>query len=47
MKRYAHVLYELNGGESCIKAFIRKHPSIFNHKEDPLPCLSYDRLKPN
>ena len=41
MKRYSHILDDLNGGESCIRSFIRKNPSIFNHKENPMVCLTY------
>lgn len=45
MKRYSHILHDLNGGESCIRSFIRKH-SIFNHRENPMACLTYIPLKP-
>jgi hypothetical protein len=41
MKRYAYILTDLNGGESCINSFIHKHPSIFNRREDPMICLTY------
>lgn len=41
MKRYAYILYDLNGGESGIRIFIRKHPSIFHNKEAPMACLTY------
>jgi recyclin-1 len=41
MKRYAYILTDLNGGESCINSFIHKHPSIFSRREDPMICLTY------
>jgi len=41
MKKYAHILFDLNGGESCMRTFARKHPSIFNHKENIMKCLTY------
>jgi recyclin-1 len=41
MKKYAHILDELNGGQSCIQMFIRKHPSLFIYKENPIKCLTY------
>ena len=41
MKRYANVLYELNGGESAIQTFIRKNLDIFNQKESPNLCVTY------
>lgn len=41
MRKYAHILDELNGGQSCIQMFIRKHPSIFIYKENPMKCLTY------
>ena len=44
MRRYAGILFDLNGGDSCIKSFIRKHPSIFNQKENPMTCLTYNPL---
>lgn len=40
MRKYAHILDELNGGQSCIQMFIRKHPSIFIYKENPMKCLT-------
>jgi len=40
MKKYANILVNLNGGESCMRTFARKHPSIFNHKENPMKCLT-------
>jgi hypothetical protein len=41
MKRYANILYELNGGESAIQSFIRKNLDIFNQQENPMACITY------
>jgi recyclin-1 len=45
MKRQARILYDLNGGGSCVRLFIRKHPSIFIHTEDPMLCITYRSKK--
>ena len=42
MKRYAHVLYSLNGGKAATELFIQKHP-IFNDREalgNPIDCIN-------
>jgi phage terminase large subunit-like protein len=41
MKKYANILYELNGGESAIQIFIRKNLNIFNQQENPMACITY------
>jgi recyclin-1 len=44
MKRYAHVLILLNGGQACIQLFVQKHPVLYEKKEelgDPLDCFEY------
>ncbi|KAI1330064.1 exocyst complex component Sec10-like protein [Xylariaceae sp. FL0255] len=41
MRRYAHVLYSLNGGNVALELFIQKHP-IFNNREtlgNPMDCI--------
>jgi recyclin-1 len=41
MRRYAHVLHVLNGGEAAIDLFVQKHP-IFNNREilgNPMDCI--------
>lgn len=45
MKKYALVLNELNGGESCMQLFVQKHPTIFLEKENPMTCLTYALLR--
>ncbi|KAI0544103.1 exocyst complex component Sec10-like protein [Xylaria curta] len=42
MRRYAHVLYSLNGGSAATDLFIQKHP-IFNDREalgNPIDCIN-------
>lgn len=42
MRRYAHVLYSLNGGNAATELFIQKHP-IFNDREalgNPIDCIN-------
>ncbi|KAI0490705.1 exocyst complex component Sec10-like protein [Xylaria cf. heliscus] len=42
MRRYAHVLYSLNGGSAATELFIQKHP-IFNDREalgNPIDCVN-------
>ncbi|KAI0914102.1 exocyst complex component Sec10-like protein [Ustulina deusta] len=42
MRRYAHVLYSLNGGIAATDLFIQKHP-IFNDREalgNPIDCIN-------
>ncbi|KAI1169821.1 exocyst complex component Sec10-like protein [Nemania sp. FL0916] len=42
MRRYAHVLYSLNGGSAATDLFIQKHP-IFNAREalgNPIDCIN-------
>ncbi|RYC64985.1 hypothetical protein CHU98_g1185 [Xylaria longipes] len=42
MRRYAHVLYSLNGGSAATDLFIQKHP-IFNDREalgNPIDCVN-------
>ncbi|KAI0541001.1 exocyst complex component Sec10-like protein [Xylaria digitata] len=42
MRRYAHVLHSLNGGNAAIDVFIQKHP-IFNDREalgNPIDCIN-------
>ncbi|KAJ1329467.1 recyclin-1 [Microdochium nivale] len=42
MKRYAHVLHNLNGGNAAMELFIAKHP-IFNEREsfgNPIDCIN-------
>lgn len=42
MRRYAHVLYTLNGGGAATDLFIQKHP-IFNDREalgNPIDCIN-------
>ncbi|KAI2643669.1 exocyst complex component Sec10-like protein [Xylaria nigripes] len=42
MRRYAHVLYTLNGGSAASDLFIQKHP-IFNDREalgNPIECIN-------
>ncbi|KAI1188288.1 exocyst complex component Sec10-like protein [Nemania serpens] len=41
MRRYAHVLYSLNGGSAATELFIQKHP-MFNNREalgNPIDCI--------
>ncbi|KAI0397280.1 exocyst complex component Sec10-like protein [Xylariaceae sp. FL0594] len=42
MRRYAHVLYSLNGATAATEVFIQKHP-IFNDREglgNPIDCIN-------
>jgi len=42
MRRYAHVLYSLNGGTAATELFVQKHP-IFNDREslgNPIDCIN-------
>ncbi|RYP88496.1 hypothetical protein DL770_004660 [Monosporascus sp. CRB-9-2] len=42
MKKYAHVLHTLNGGNASVDLFIQKHP-IFNDREalgNPIDCIN-------
>ncbi|KAI1824668.1 exocyst complex component Sec10-like protein [Xylaria intraflava] len=42
MRRYAHILYTLNGGNAASDLFIQKHP-IFNDREalgNPIDCIN-------
>ncbi|KAI0024358.1 exocyst complex component Sec10-like protein [Xylariomycetidae sp. FL0641] len=42
MKRYAHVLHSLNGGNAAMELFVQKHP-IFNDREalgNPIDCIN-------
>ncbi|KXJ93142.1 exocyst complex component Sec10-like protein [Microdochium bolleyi] len=42
MKRYAHVLHSLNGGNAAMELFIAKHPT-FNEREsfgNPIDCIN-------
>ncbi|KAJ2990302.1 hypothetical protein NUW58_g3018 [Xylaria curta] len=42
MRRYAHVLYSLNGGSASTELFIQKHP-LFNDREalgNPIDCIN-------
>ncbi|KAI0873622.1 exocyst complex component Sec10-like protein [Hypoxylon argillaceum] len=42
MRRYAHILYSLNGGGAATDLFIQKHP-IFNDREalgNPIDCIN-------
>jgi recyclin-1 len=41
MRKYAHVLVELNGGQAGVEIFIQKHP-IFTDKDSfgrPMDCI--------
>jgi recyclin-1 len=41
MKRYAHVLILLNGGQACIQLFVQKHPVLYEKEElgNPMDCF--------
>lgn len=41
MRTYAQVLFTLNGGQSCIDIFVRKHPLIRRKDDlgDPMDCI--------
>lgn len=43
MKRYAHVLITLNGGQACIQLFVQKHPVLYEKEElgNPMDCFEY------
>lgn len=47
MRRYAHVLITLNGGNACIQLFVQKHPVLYEKREElgnPLDCFEYESL---
>ena len=43
MKRYAHVLITLNGGQACIQLFVQKHPVLYEKEQlgSPMDCFEY------
>src|SRR5437764_7085736 len=43
MRRYAHVLVILNGGQAGIDLFIHKHPIMFEKVKlgNPMDCIKY------
>ncbi len=40
MREYARVLTVYNGGQSCIKAFVGKHPIFASNFGQPMDCLT-------
>ena len=43
MKRYAHVLITLNGGQACVQLFVQKHPVLYEKEElgNPMDCFEW------